>query len=641
MAGRRRRAAAPTGIQYHAELKVLRPDTGLDDEQDEDVAEPVLEEAAVFKMDGTTMANVLEMTAHGPFIVRGKLIVDTPKSRRRLFNPKVKSIYIEISQSTQYSIGWGFRGNPCPSVWIAGASGWMEITPSRQYRPIYDKMMEGITLYYRIQDAYNDLIGSKTGAKRAAVMTKTPIREIFFKYAHRVGDGVLLPEVERRCDDHALFLLDQFSKEMKENFDWTECGFVRYMKERHPHRQQELDRAQARATKNGVFTTKMEAATRTTQAQTEQQLVDETRDDDEMGQESEQVWQGRQGQQRAALRTRNSRRPSPNPPELAPPTGSFASRRPAEVAPFLANFINEVADEAGGNPHKHKHTKYAHKMYMDCRIKDHKCCKEILSLYAPDLLQLLDRAKFGGSPFWQYLETEAASPPTRLEYISLEQIPNQLVRRVKVMAKPANTGPGSPAVLTPSSHNQSEAPRPQYSGKVPGLRLATRKRPREDEGNYESSDIDSRASHARETTRKRAIPQTRRAIDDDDDSSDSDSSSVAKGNNVSKIVLKSYPMQTDKPKGPRGTWICEEDGCGHVVRSALEPEQRQLVLQHMREHTSAKGVRARQAEQEGRLNGLPIQNLLDKILKEGKKKEPKSTTLQNVPERIKRVGLGW
>lgn len=83
MAGRRRRAAAPTGIQYHAELKVLRPDTGLDDEQDEDVAEPVLEEAAVFKMDGTTMANVLEMTAHGPFIVRGKLIVDTPKSRRR------------------------------------------------------------------------------------------------------------------------------------------------------------------------------------------------------------------------------------------------------------------------------------------------------------------------------------------------------------------------------------------------------------------------------------------------------------------------------------------------------------------------------------------------------------------------------
>ncbi|KLU91378.1 hypothetical protein MAPG_09899 [Magnaporthiopsis poae ATCC 64411] len=638
MAGRRRRAAASTGIHYHPELKVLRPDTGLDDEQDEDAAEPVLEEAAVFKMDGTTMANVLEMTAHGPFIVRGKLIVDTPKSRRRLFNPKVKSIYIEISQSTQYSIGWGFKGNPCPSVWIAGASGWMEITPARQYRPIYDKMMEGITLYYRIQDAYNDLVGSKTGAKKAAVMAKAPIRDIFFKYAHRVGDGVLLPEVERRCDDHALFLLDQFSKEMKENFDWNECGFVRYMKDRHPHRQQELDRAQEKATRNGVFTAKTEAATQPTQVQTEQQLVDEIMEDDEVGDQSE---QGQQGQQEAGPRTRNSRRPSPNisEPAPAPSTGSFASRRPAEIAPFLVNFINETADEAGGNIHKHKHTKYAHRMYMDCRIKDHKCCKEILSLYAPDLLQLLDRAKFGGSPFWQYLEAEAASPPTRLEYISLEQIPYQLVRRVKVMSKPANTGLGSPAVLPQSSHNQSEAPRPQYSGKVPGLRLASRKRPREDEGNYESSDIDSRTSHAVETNRKRATPQTRQASDDD--SSDSDSSSDSEGNNVSKIVLKSYPLQTDKPKGPRGTWICEEDGCGHVVRSALEPEQKQLVLQHMREHTSAKSVRAMQAEQEGRLNGLPIQNLLDKILKEGKKKDSKSTTLQNVPERIKRVGLGW
>ncbi|KAL8366781.1 hypothetical protein RB595_008769 [Gaeumannomyces hyphopodioides] len=632
MAGRRRRAVASTGTQYQPELKVLRPGSGFDYDDDEDAADPLLEEAAVFKMDGTTMANVLEMTTQGPFIVRGKLVLDTPRNRRRLLNPKVDSVYIEVSASTKYSIGFGFKGNPCPSVWIAGASGWMEITPAREYRPIYDKMMEGITLYYRIQDAYNNLVGSKTGAKRADVMKKAEIGEIFFGYAHRVGDGVLFPEVKRRCRDHALFLLDQFSKEPKENFDWSECSFVTYMKQHYSRQQEALDRAQEKATRNGFLAANTQAATQATQAQAEKQLVDEAMKDDEAGNQGEE-------EQEATPRTMNSQRPSPNTPEHASQTSSFASRRPPEGAPFLANLINEVADKAG-KIHKHKHSKYSHSIFLECRIKDHKCCKEILSLYAPDMLKLLDRDKFGASPFWAYLEKEAASPPTHLEHISLEQIPHQLVRRVKVAAKQANTGSGSPAVLTPSSHTQPDAPRPQHSGKVPGLRLASRKRPYEDEGNYESSDADNRASHARETARKRATPQTRQ--ESGDDSANSDTGSVAKGNNVSKIVLKSYPMQTDKPKGPRGTWVCEEDGCGHVVRSALEPEQRQLVLQHMREHTSAKGVRAMQAEQEGRLNGLPIQNLLDKILKEGKrKKEPKSTTLENVPERIKRVGLGW
>ncbi|EJT77414.1 hypothetical protein GGTG_07326 [Gaeumannomyces tritici R3-111a-1] len=634
MAGRRRRAAASTRTLYQPELRVLHrldPEFGEDNEETTD---PVLEEAAVFKMDGTTMANVLEMTAHGPFVVRGKLVVNAPRHRRRLLNPKLDSVYIEVSKSTQYSIGFDYQGNPCPSVWIMGESGWMEITPAREYRPIFDKMMEGITLYYRIQDSYNNLVGSKTGTKRASIMKKANIRDVFLGYARRVGDGVLFPEVEQRCDDHVLFLLDQFSKERKENFDWGECSFVTYMKLRHPHRQEELNRAQAKAIRNGVFTANTETTTPATQAQAEKQSGDEMMEDDETEDQGEE-------EQKATPRTSNSQSSSPNPPGHAPQTSSFASRRPPEGGPFFADLINEVAD-AAGNIHKHKHSKYASSIYMKCRLKhtEHKCGAELLSLYAPDLLRLLDRHKFGASPFWAWLEQEAASPPTHLEHISLEEIPYRLFRRVKAASKQANTGSESPAVLTPPSHTQPDAPRPQHAGKVPALRLASRKRPFEDEGSYESSEADNRASYAKEAARKRATPRARQASSDDSETSDT--GSVAKGNNVSKIVLKSYPMQTDKPKGPRGTWVCEEDGCGHVVRSALDPEQRQLVLQHMREHTSAKGVRAMQAEQEGRLNGLPIQNLLDKILKEGKrKKERKSATLENVPERIRRAGLGW
>jgi hypothetical protein len=47
-------------------------------------------------------------------------------------------------------------------LWAGGKSGWFEIRPAPSYQPIFDKMTEGVTLYYFLIDFYESRRGKKT-----------------------------------------------------------------------------------------------------------------------------------------------------------------------------------------------------------------------------------------------------------------------------------------------------------------------------------------------------------------------------------------------------------------------------------------------------------------------------------------------
>ena len=40
------------------------------------------------------------------------------------------------------------------TIWALGKAGWFEIRPARVYRPTFDKMAEGVKLYYFLTDIY-------------------------------------------------------------------------------------------------------------------------------------------------------------------------------------------------------------------------------------------------------------------------------------------------------------------------------------------------------------------------------------------------------------------------------------------------------------------------------------------------------
>lgn len=90
--------------------------------------------------------------------------------------PSKNTAYIEIPVCEGYSIGYG----PWPAVWASGRAGWYEINPSDEYRHMHDCMCEGITLYYKIMDAYSAM-GEVLPKGRKYKAWQTPIDRVFLK----------------------------------------------------------------------------------------------------------------------------------------------------------------------------------------------------------------------------------------------------------------------------------------------------------------------------------------------------------------------------------------------------------------------------------------------------------------------------
>lgn len=91
-------------------------------------------------------------------------------------NYSYRSAYIEIPLSHSYSIGYG----PWPAVWASGKAGWYEITPAPEYEAMYESVCEGITLYYKVMDAYQDQRDGLPKGKRHKAY-QMPIERLLLK----------------------------------------------------------------------------------------------------------------------------------------------------------------------------------------------------------------------------------------------------------------------------------------------------------------------------------------------------------------------------------------------------------------------------------------------------------------------------
>ncbi|TLS27099.1 hypothetical protein PpBr36_05548 [Pyricularia pennisetigena] len=618
---------------YHDIARVLYPATatGLPS-NDPESEDPMfdLQDATVFRQDGKTMANLLEVAVDGPFIVKGKMIVEQD-TEDRLAIPRCKSVYVVIPKCSMFSMGYG----PL-TLWAWSVGGWMEIKPAKVYRETYFNMFEAITLYWEIMAAYQDLEHKFRKKSKSAIrqaLLNARLDEIFYQYAKNAGDGVILSEVEKRCDKHALFLLDQFDQQS--DFDWDRTSFFHWMRKRHPDIVAKLE---AQKTKNAA--TKTSSRTRVS-VDIEMSGTKHTRPE-----------------------------PSKPLPAVPPPSGPLSTIRapastpvsthisstavkhgliknpPATNLPTIITLLEEIAAEAEGG-RKSTYGKFTSEMYKKCKLSNtaYSIPKEILQLYAADILKTLDPEQWKGSPLWEGLEKEAKQPITKLVHLqSMEEIAERLVRRQH------RTIVSVEEVATPS-----RVPNRSHAGKTPRLSLSVaRKRPLEEMDLDDDGEVSVEPSPAGPSSigpgligtnaappRRRGrppkisraeraqIPQDQSTGNTDDESSDESDSGI--GGTATKVVLRSYPLQTEKPTGPMGTWVCSEAGCGHIVRSAKDIGQRKKVLEHMQLHTKHDMELAEQAREEGQRNGLPVSKLLDKIMKDA----------ANKSERIKRAQLGW
>jgi len=291
-------------------------------------------------------------------------------------------------------------------------------------------------------------------------------------------------------------------------------------------------------------------------------------------------------------------------PQVPTPDISF-TQGPDSPVDQLLNIVQEIV--ADRDPKSVKVTTIHTQMYLRCKIRDYKTPKEITAYYAPQLLSRLG-PEWSNSHFYNWLFANSKNPPLP-ETITVAQIPSQLHHRAKAAprAAPIRSAPNSVPAQASKAKGRAKQRQPEddsdsdvvppgkrarRSGKGAGLRLlsGSKKRPAL-ELDLDGSEGGSRGS--------KKLAYTADDYDDDDeafetsnaDSADSEDEDggkcafpVSPPKDSVQLVVHAERIPTMSPTGPNGTWICEEEGCSYVIRSADGTKGQSLVQEHFRQH---------------------------------------------------------
>lgn len=341
----------------------------------------------------------------------------------------------------------------------------------------------------------------------------------------------------------------------------------------------------------------------------------------------------------------NGARASPQPVQHSSPAQrdhSTPTSRALSPIDALVEALGEIAANNKGGAATLARSSVGSRLYHGHRISNYNASTDILAYYSKELVQRLD-SKWHTSPFWTWLLNESKKPSIELLYTDVQKIPGQLVRRTKKQtgtstptASANNLSPKleirSKARLPSDDDLDSDAPEssshPRHAGKG-GLRLqsASKKRTAVEMLDEEASSSGRRAQKFAKTSHYFSY------LDDDDEDDESDDATsdpdaadtpdqtAEAGNDDSgadpdglltpvpkdavRVIVHAEKLQPSlSPSGPNGTWVCDQDGCGYVVRAAEEAAGRSLVQQHFRDHearTQKVALAVTEAERRGRM----------------------------------------
>ncbi|KAK0651873.1 hypothetical protein B0T16DRAFT_404879 [Cercophora newfieldiana] len=597
----------------------------------------VLHDAVIYQKDGQTLGNPLFLDQQGPMVVRGKLDFTTdsddeePDNLASLLKPNIKTANVEIPASLRYSIGYGDI-----ALWVSGTAGWYEVRPAPEYEEIYLQIYEAIMLYYEALNIIDEYRKRKKRKPKKAGPEPTP-DDVFLRYAIGAGDGVTRDEAEARYRKWAPFLVSHFPKESE--LAWEVTLFAKWVHQIY--------------SEMGSETTDATPAAAASRPSSSSRLAASVGEDDSQSTRSSERSRSKSArlQRRGSQDVEMTDMPSPQTHQLAirkgkshvetpvplPPQYLLAQARTPDPSPstlpkavastpvdVLLDVLDDISAARGRDLSKTKAGTVHTQLYMMCRIKPYKAASEVTAFYAKDLLARLPQ-EWRGTDFYDYL-LQASKKPLVLEHTTAVQIPSLCERRNKAPPRAPRGPRGGPSL--PQSHTEDDSDddatpgrRARKSGKAAVLRLvsSSKKRP------ASALSFDDESSTGRASGRK--LAKTSHTNTDDEDTgeaSDSDDMlDIAEDNDDKTAFILSPPPEsvqvvviaeqipTMSPTGPNGTWVCEQEGCNHIVRAANEVAGQALVQAHFRHH-EAQAERVTLAKQESR-GLLPINHLLDKI----------------------------
>lgn len=632
-----------TLIEYVPELSILKPAPSSTD-----FPTFVLDDAVIYRKDADgnlVVANVCNVNLDGPLIVRGKLEVE---DEHRPFLRKIskRTAHIEVPMCCGYSIGYG----PWPAVWASGKAGWYEINPAEEYKAMYDYMCEGITLYYKIMDAYVSMSETAPKAKKYRAW-QTPIEKILLKYSVALGDGATLLEVQKRCQKHAPFLLAHLEQE--NDFNWKPTSFRKWLFATNEELVKRLEEAHKKAPAPAGGPVEMPAADAANLKGESNDMAHNSpfqmsvvadRSRGSTFRAQRQSTDNDVPMEDAPLRRSDTYVPPPaipwsrhaQPAAPSTPAPGFQFMRPQteqqDSLELVLEVLEEILEEHGRDMQRIGEGKVHSHLYMKCTITPYNAAREVTHFHAKALIQKLP-PKWKSSPFWSWLTGVVDQPfaPTRF---TVDQI-NQ-VRRRKKLGKSSSKS---------KSDREDEIRGPRGAGKrwppntlTPRTGILAPSTGRKRPAVYYSDDEDERVRKAARTSQDLEDEDENENEDAGDDDTTDDADIPARTNAVlttptpapaletARLVVRAERVPSMSPSGPNGTWTCEEDSCNYIVRSAEEPEGKDLIAKHFQEHAN-RAAKLDLALSEGTRNHMPVNHLLEKIRSMGEKAQVKEQNL--------------
>ncbi|KAI8276911.1 hypothetical protein K4K56_000876 [Colletotrichum sp. SAR 10_98] len=650
MVGRRRRTSNSTTATvdpednvYTDELNVLKKfDPRLEaDDATSTIQTFILEDATIHDKHGHP-AELFTVRTKGPFTIRGRLKIDQEQSSRAK-NPAMRTALIESKNIRRYAIGaFDSENSVRYGAWAGGGTGWFEIRPpSAEYKPTHDRMIEGVAIYYTIMTAIEEHADaveeyetqtkpSKKGSKKKG--RKSPpkaltIQSLLLKYA----DIHLEVQKARKMKPQGQPTIEEVPEEMDivAPADTTD----------EPPAQKAISKRRQRDTPQDTG----------------------LHNDDVEAHNSGASGSRRSIRSRSRAKTKTQSR---SPPPVVIAAAPSPSPEPMDVDAALQNMSvsepsqNQEASERSNvdlilegleelRPEleplsKNSFPKVSSKLYYKYSIKHYLGSAEILKYYARELVERLDQSVWGDSKFWDTLQENAHGPRITLEHVTMENIPGSLIRRKAktTNTKPETNGAGSSAAFATPPPKRAGRP----AGKMSALRLVGSKgSKRRFDSTEDTPDTVSRGSKAAKISH--TYDSEENSMEAASSSGDSDNESEADTTDspaALKVVVRAEILPTTDAKGPNGTWVCDEEDCGFVVRNPDQDEGRERIQDHIQEahyKDENRDARIDLAMTEGVKNHLPIDHLLEKIRQMGQKvmdDEELSVDRVSVPQPIKR-----
>lgn len=277
---------------------------------------------------------------------------------------------------------------------------------------------------------------------------------------------------------------------------------------------------------------------------------------------------------------------------------SGSPAEPQDPVQFLSDLVEEILEEQGGDASRVTESRVHSQMHAKCKIRAYRAAKEITHFYAKPLVASMP-SKWYPSPFFQWLKS-VRDQPWIPEILTRDDVPGQCVRRTKVGKVIPRTRIPATGAPSPPRGAGKRWPPSNLTPRTGGLRPGTgAKRP----ATYDDEDIDD--ERARKAAKnKHALEEEEEEEDEEEDDMDEEEAndfgdaapptadvlaSVATpipdiAKETVRVVVRAEKIPSMSPSGPNGTWRCEQEGCGYIVRSAEEQEGKDLIAKHFQDH---------------------------------------------------------